>query len=198
MMEVRVCSYKDNPIGNVINTTSRSENWSKGLSPFFLGPVQLWGSHTSQNVENAWQYSKVYPGFTDELGHPSKAWYDWACEGWSKSYAERYPLGKGKVPLYLNWDGHKLDYLTARRLVYCPLYACAVWNTDAFKKLQYMYHNGEGILWLKDFDGYDHKGLGLSYEAVLNSPRRKMGHAFVLAMLLENKRLWEKPETHND
>ena len=35
----------------IINTTSRSTNWSKGLSPFFLGPCEL-GEIKSKNVEN--------------------------------------------------------------------------------------------------------------------------------------------------
>lgn len=46
----------------VINTTSRSANWSKGLSPFFLGPVKLYGDYVSQNVENVrlCYYSNIY------------------------------------------------------------------------------------------------------------------------------------------
>lgn len=44
--------------------------------------------------------------------------------------------------------------------------------------------NGEPlVLW--DFDGYDHQALGISLAEVIEDPRRKMGHAFVLAMLLE-------------
>lgn len=194
MMDVRICSYRENPIGNVVDTTSRSDNWSKGLSPFFLGPVQLWGGYQARCVENGWQYSKVYPGFTDKNGNPNEEWFKWSLYGWSKNTADRYPLGKGKTPLYLYWDGLKLDYLTARKLVYCSMYACAVWNTEAFATLKNMYQYGTGILWLKDFDGYDHKAVGLNYEAVLSSPRRKMGHAFVLAMLLERQRIWERTQ----
>lgn len=44
-----------------VNTTSRTkEEWSMGLSPFFLGPIPMWGDlGFAQNLENAWQYSKV-------------------------------------------------------------------------------------------------------------------------------------------
>ena len=35
-----------------------SQEWSKGLSPFFLGPVPLWDGMVATNVENAWQYCK--------------------------------------------------------------------------------------------------------------------------------------------
>jgi hypothetical protein len=43
-----------------------------------------------------------------------------------------------------------------------------------------------------DFDAYDHKYEKLTYEQVINDPTRKMGHAFVLAMMLDNERVWEK------
>jgi len=44
-----------------VNATSRSkEEWSKALSPFYLGPIALYGRNRAHNLENAWQYSKVY------------------------------------------------------------------------------------------------------------------------------------------
>jgi hypothetical protein len=68
-------SYKAPDGAVVINTTSRSSGWSIGLSPFLLGPVKLYGDYVSQNVENAWQYSKVYCQFTDENNEPSTAYF---------------------------------------------------------------------------------------------------------------------------
>jgi len=57
------------------------------------------------------------------------------------------------------------------------------------KKLKEMYETDVEILgedlYLLDFDGYDHKELDMSYDDVINCEKRKMGHAFVLAMLLE-------------
>lgn len=39
-MLVNICGYRDKPKNKlVINTTSRSTDFGKGLSPFFLGPV---------------------------------------------------------------------------------------------------------------------------------------------------------------
>jgi hypothetical protein len=52
-----------------------------------------------------------------------------------------------------------------------------------------MYSAGEEI-WLWDFDGYNHKQIGMSYEEVINSQERKMGHAFIIAMSLENQLVW--------
>jgi hypothetical protein len=64
------------------------------------------------------------------------------------------------------------------------LYSEAVKKTSAFEKLKKMHEEGQD-LYLWDFDGYNHKVYNLSYEEVINTPDRKMGHAFVIAMLLE-------------
>lgn len=180
---IRIIGPKNKNDGQYINTTSRSDNWSKGLSPFFVGPVDLWGGHVALNLENAWQYSKVYSGYVDDNGEPSPYWFAWAKKGWDDSVAHRYPMPKGIKPLYSYWDGKHLDYVEARMRIYIPLYGNAVRKTTAFKKLQEVYDmNNDITLW--DFDGYDYIKLGHSLEQVSKDPNRKMGHAFVLAMLL--------------
>ena len=40
-------------------------------------------------------------------------------------------------------------------------------------------------IYLQDFDGYNHKARGMTYDQVINNEQWKMGHAFVLAMLLD-------------
>lgn len=165
----------------VINTTSRSDNWSKNLSPFFVGPLDLYNGYKALNMENAWQFSKVYYNQVDVNDNPNNLYFEWALKGWGDIRAHRYPAGKGAIPLYSYWDGNKLDYIEARKQIYIPLYAKAVKETYAFEKLKKM----AGDLYLWDFDAYNHKALGLSYDQVINDPSRKMGHAFVLAMLLE-------------
>jgi hypothetical protein len=170
-----------------IDTTSRSRNWSRGLSPFFLGPVPLYAGAvvpTATNVENAWQYSKVYLGDVTKEGDPAEPYFEWAKEGWSDPRAQRYPKGKGSRPEYTWWAGEKLGYIEARKKVYIPLYAHAVAPTGAFAQLLALYRSGTPlVLW--DFDGYDHHALGMTLKDVVNDPKRKMGHAFVLAILLE-------------
>lgn len=169
---------------NVINTTSRSTNWSRGLSPFFCGPVNLYGSYVSKNVENAWQYSKVYAYYTDEQGNPDESYFKWAEDGWNSVRANRYPMGRGAVPSYSYWDGEKLSYVEARKKIYIPIYSEAVQKTSAFEQLKKIAAE-PGDLYLWDFDGYNHRELSLTYEQVINNPNYKMGHAFVLAMLLD-------------
>ena len=169
----------------VINTTSSSKNWSRGLSPFFLGPVHLYQGRHAKNVENAWQYSKVYKEHVGALGLPTEDWLSWAEGGWSNSYAVRYPMGKGAKPLYAFWDGVQYNYIEARKRIYIPLYRKAVLKSDAYSKLEREYHNKDKDIILFDFDGYDHLTKNMTYQEVINCESLKMGHAFVLAMLLD-------------
>lgn len=172
----------------LVNTTSQSrEGWSRGLSPFHLGPVSLYegsGVRQAENVENAWQYAKVYKRHVGEDGNPTQEYFTWAQEGWRYRRAVRYPMGKGAIPEYSWWGGEQLSYVEARKRIYVPLYTKAVINTRTFEKLREFYEK-HGEMWLWDFDGYDHVKLGMTLKEVLNDPTRKMGHAFVLAMILD-------------
>jgi hypothetical protein len=143
----------------------------------------LYEDYVASNVENAWQYSKVYPEYVDLQGNPSSKYFEWALQGWSMGRAIRYPMGKGVKPLYSYWNGNKLSYVEARRKIYVPLYSKAVLSSEAYKKLREYYNSHQDIhLW--DFDGYNHHKLNMSLGDVLFDPIRKMGHAFVLANLL--------------
>lgn len=176
----------------VISTVSKSKSslWRQ-LSPFLLGPCKLWGEYISQNMENGWQYSKVYRIF-DEDDEPNVRWYKWAREGWANPKAVRYPMGRGAKPEYSFWQGQRLGYVQARAKIYIPLYARAVSKTEAFEKLQKMYKSQKEI-WLWDFDGYDRRKFGMTLLDVLTNPSKKMGHAFVLAMMLKwGKNFWRK------
>lgn len=169
----------------IINTTSRSDNWSRSLSPFFCGPCDLYNGYKSLNVENGYQFAKVFSYYTDDNGDPSEDYFKWAKEGWNNPRAVRYPMGRDVFPLYSFWDGEKLDYVEARKKIYIPLYSAAVKKTQAFSKLKEIYENSKTDLYLWCFDGYNHKYFGVDYDHVINNPNKKMGHSFVLAMLLE-------------
>lgn len=185
-MTVYVVGHRDSiPAGAiVINTTSRSKNWTRGLSPFFVGPVELYDGHVAQNIENAWQFSKAYKMHLDHERNPKDEYFEWAKKGWSDNWAHRYPMGRGAKPEFSYWDGEKLGYIEARKKIYMPLYANAVQKTAAFAQLQKL-AAGDKDVYLVDFDAYNHKVMGWSYDQVLNCEAKKMGHAFVLAMLLD-------------
>jgi hypothetical protein len=167
----------------VIDTTSRSDNWSKELSPFFVEGGPLYGNYYAKNVENAWQFSKIYEQF-DDNGKPKPEYFTWAQKGWNSKYAYRYPMGKGAKPLYSWWNGKKLDYIEARKKIYVPIYGRGVLKTKAFKKLLYIYRTTKKDIYLVDFDGYNHIKMGKTLTEVMKDPNMKMGHAFVLFSLL--------------
>lgn len=171
-----------------IDTTSRSNSWGRGLSPFLIGPCKLYhgaGCSESKNMENAWQFSKVYSQHLDQEGNPNAEYRSWARKGWLTELGIRYPMGKGAKPAYSYWDGEKLAYIEARKKIYIPLYSSAVEITEAYQKLVELYKE-HGKLTLKGFDGYDHDTLGMSLADVICDETRKMGHMFVLKMILIN------------
>jgi len=194
-MEVEVISFNDWKIlksqvdrYQVVVTVSRSTDWGVGLSPFKLGPCALWGDNISATMENAWQFSKVYPEYTNNEVVNMDLWLAWAKKGWADTRAHRYPVGKGRKPLYSYWDGEQYGYIEARKKIYIPLYWNAVRVVPAFRQLLTRYNELKSQnkdLYLVDFDAYRHKRMGYSYRDVINDERMTMGHAFVLAMALE-------------
>ena len=188
-MKVKVIGPKDKEKlpddATLVYTVSRSTEWSRGLSPFFLGPCKLYGGYASKTVENAWQYSKVYKCHIDSEGNPSAEYWKWATSGWLSPKAVRHPMGKGARPEYAWWDGKKLGYIEARKTIYIPLYYNAVKKSQAYQKLRELYQT-EKVIYLWDFDGYDYEKLGMTLKDVANNPDRPMGHAFILAKMLED------------
>jgi hypothetical protein len=171
-----------------VDPTSRSKGWDRELSPFFVGPVDLCNGFVSKNFENAWQFCKVYKQHVGPDGEPTDEYWEWAKKGWEDSWAHRYPMGRGAIPEYSQWLGEKLGYIAARKRIYIPVYSTAVKKTKAYNRLMEVAKQAEDQgkdLYIRDFDGYNNKELGMSYDDVINCESRKMGHGFVLAMLLD-------------
>jgi hypothetical protein len=156
--------------------------WSQ-LSPFLLPGGELYAGHTSVNMENAWQFAKLYPQHAT-VGAPTEAYWLWATRGWIDPKAHRYPMGKGAKPLCSWWDGQALGYIEARKCIYAPLYRRAVVKTEAYATLEGLLQAESRDIYLRDWDGYDHLAKGQSIKEVANNPAKKMGHAFVLWALL--------------
>jgi hypothetical protein len=174
------------PEALTIDTTSKSGLWSQ-LSPFLLPGGELYEGHRSANMENAWQYAKVYAKHADSAGRPTQDYWNWACAGWADPIARRYPMGRGARPLHSWWAGEPLPYITARKRIYAPLYRRAVLRTAAFAELQRLRETESRDIYLRDWDGYDHLALSRTISQVANNADRKMGHAFVLWALLESQ-----------
>lgn len=162
----------------VIDTTSRSKSI---FSPFYNPtdyPIQ------AKNMENAWQYSKVYEGH-DLNGEPSIEWHRWRAKGLESKWADRYPMGKGKVPLYSWFDGKKLTYVEARKKLYVPLYKNSIAtdrHEDQILHIANLLNEKYRDVALWDFDGYLTTD---SFETIVNNPKKKMGHAFVLREVIQ-------------
>jgi hypothetical protein len=86
--------WQTNPNGHYVFCCIGSKNDDRTLSPMFLGPCSLYRDYTAKRMENAWQYSKVYPQHIGGDGKPTLEYYHWAIQGWSSRKAERYPMGK--------------------------------------------------------------------------------------------------------
>ncbi len=174
-------NYVNNTKPVVIDTTSGSGEY-RDLSPFVLP------APPAKNFENLWQFSKVYKKYIMPIdGYPDASYYKWRDAGFANPRAVRYPMGKGAIPEYSLWDGEKLDYIKARKKIYATEYAKNVVHTEGYSKLFYEYMNcikNKQELILLDYDAYDHIKLGMTLIDVINNPKRKMGHAFVLIMML--------------
>lgn len=188
---IRLAKQTD-PLGHYVNCTSSEEDWKKksDLSPFYVGPCKLYGGYTSRRMENAWQFSKVFPEHVGHDGLPTADYLTWAVEGWNESKAHLYPMGRDAKAEFHWWNGRKLTKVEARKEIYVTLYAEQVTKFtnrtfEALEKLWLMMQiRKKGTLYLMDFDAYDYTGMSLT--DVLNNPSKSLGHGFVLAMLLLN------------
>ncbi len=174
------------PAPGAADVTTHGQQY-RPLSPMLLGPVPLYGGMWSRTMENAWQFAKVYACHADGgvLHDNLAAYWPWARAGWDSRRAVRYPFGKGVIPRYSLWAGDELGYIEARRRVYAPLYAQAVRFHQLTLFLNLRERARLGDIVITDFDAYDHRARGYSWDDVMNDPDRKMGHGFVLAMMIE-------------
>ena len=178
-------------------TSGNKDEVMRGLSPFYLGPVECYDGLKSETFERAWQCAKVYPWTVGPDGNPNAcyfAWRDemWAMKGFGDKMSIRFPVGKKNVGkcLYSWWkvDGEfkDLKYIPARKAIYIPVYAKAVVKTEAYRRLIELRDSGKNLM-LIDFDGYNihHPKYNFTYRDAIHCGILKMGHGFVLAMLLE-------------
>lgn len=168
-----------------MDVTSRSSTWGKHFSPFNLGPVDLYDDYWAYNIENAFQFSKVYAEYStvDEL--PAPHYWEWAKKGWQNPRPIKYPLGAWTKHLYHWWNHKKLTNLEAQNQIFLPMYKKAVTKTSAFQRLKEMYETSDKDIYLIDFEGYLHRYLDKTWDDVVNDPNRPVGQAFALAMILE-------------
>jgi hypothetical protein len=189
-LRVRSCREGPRPGAAALDVTSTSSAWTRGLSPFLLGPVVLPTGEVARCVENLWQFGKVYPEHVGPGGEPTPEYRAWRAAGFSDARAHRYPAGRGRRPLFYLLGAERLSYVEARRRVYVPAYRAAVWASGLLEPLREA-AAAHPLADLLDHDGWDHVAEGLTLDAALGDPGRRVGHGHVLwGMLLGD------PATH--
>lgn len=159
-----------------INVCSSSTPFYRELSPMKLGPITA-GGLTAQNLENLWQFSKVYEEEVDEKGDPLPIFFKRLQRGCDAEKGKRRKI-KGTV-LYTYWEDEKLTYLEARKRIYVPLYVKYVQQTGAWRALS----NMPGSILINGYDGRPYKDLRKEYDRV----DKPFGHELVLCAMLEGK-----------
>jgi len=183
-----------------INVGSGSRGDFKQLMPPKLGtlPLRFKGDKTSadvKNVENVWQFCKVFAKDIGLDGKPTPEWFATRLKGWADPNGHQWgkkKQPKGTKPVYFLW-GHdeKLQYLEARSRIFCRVYATLAVRTLAYRRLVELIEKGTNIQIL-GLDGYDYVAEKRSLHECLNDPNRNFGHEFILAGLLTGDCPWRK------
>lgn len=204
------------------------------LSPYVLR------NEKGQLLENIWQFAKIYRRILAqrtrhsryqpdriiwthgdeqhiaEDGTVTKEYWAWRRKGMDNEYAVRYPNGfaekRGAVASLWIVDGQLrwLDYIAARKHIYCGEYARLAPHTPHFQKLRAMLMAGENLQivevdgpdLLLDYGPYaninvDAPGMLMDEPTcrfLLNDPNRSFGHGFTIAALLLGGADWMRPE----
>jgi hypothetical protein len=193
-----------------------------------------------QLLENIWQFAKIYRRVEAQRTmlsrfHPDKIiwthgaeqhivgddnvtreYWVWRKKGMDNAYAVRYPAGfkarRGAVASLWIVDGQLrwLDYIAARKHIYCGEYIRLAQSTPHFHKLRELLASGANLQ-IVEVDGpdptlsdgpyasisVDSPGLLMddaTCKFLLNDPRRAFGHGFVIAALLLGGAHWMLPD----
>lgn len=187
-------NHKIPPDALSFNVTSWSKEWTRNLSPYFLGPVEVAAGIQATSIENAFQFSKLYAPYAVD-GKPGAQWFKWAKQGWSDPQPIHYPMRK-KMPdlgyvVVKSHDAKTFEYemLTheeARNRYFLSWYSELVVKTPEFQKLKEIVDKANKDVYLVDFEGYLYDREKKSVQDILDSPV-PFGQAMVLSWLLEGK-----------
>lgn len=206
------------------------KNIGGDLSPYLLK------DENGRLLENIWQFSKLYEKvdaqrtpksrfYPDQIiwEHPEEvhlvndevqpAYWEWRKKGMENAYAVRYPNGyhgrhQCKFCLWPDSQegAERLDYIEARKKVYCAEYARLGVKTPHFTKLQAMLEKGVNLQIIEvdgpnpdakhaPFDRISPARPGLLIDEkvirmLVNDPRQPFGHGYVVAALLLGHPQW--------
>ncbi|MCR4660713.1 MAG: hypothetical protein K5765_01775 [Clostridia bacterium] len=196
-----------------VTSCNRDNTVVQDLSPLYIGPVVSSDGIVATTFENLWQYGKVYPRIydankkivagIDAEGNPTPNFWDWRRRFYETKHVkgDRHPAFPASVrhrdcryTVYFEKDENgvqqlkKLGYVESRKKIYIPEYAKLVVGTNTFKRLKKMVEEGTKLA-LCDFDAWNYYGPNLDQNVtikdVVNNPAYKVGHGYVLKMLLQ-------------
>lgn len=143
----------------------------KDLSPFFLGPIEKDNEIVSTNVENYWQFHKVWET-VDKQNQKKSGWkwakerhvelidgeykvlpdyWKWREKGLMFEKAVRRPNGRN-IPLFSLFEGERLDLIESRKRIYIPAYKNLLRKHPTYLLLLNKLRNGEKLI-IIDLDG---------------------------------------------
>lgn len=179
------------------------------LSPMMLGPVHdESGELFAHNIEDGWQCCKVWPFHRQQGDNWLELWGEWSRRGRFSRLAKRHrtPKAPGQqtdavnrnVPLFSLYMGDEMDYVTARKRMYCRWYEELVQHVAEFRDLRARYLSGQKLI-LLDYDGLDRlnpaENVDLTPEKLrdlVNDGSRPFGHGLVLAATLMGCPVWRE------
>lgn len=195
---------------NVLNLNCLNffeNNVMYGIPLYQITPYYL-KDNDGHIFENLWQYSKIYKNIEAQheikagkliWSHPAEIhikdnkltneFWEWRKKGWNNPYPVRFPngfYGRHKCVCALWYNGQNwlnLDYISARKKIYCKVYAQLVQSTKAYEMLKQLYDKGQSLQ-ICEMDVRP----GLITEDILrkelNNPKEPFGHGYVLATCL--------------
>lgn len=159
-----------------------------------------------------WEHPAEVHCENDEI---TPAYWKWRKKGMKNPWAVRYPNGfhGRRSALFSVWKNDanpsqidRMDYIEARKRIYCGEYIRLGPRTPHFKTLQQMLNNGKNLLIVEvdgpdptlDYPPYDKisssdPALMIDEEVIrllINDRRKPFGHGFVIASLLLNGFNW--------
>lgn len=172
------------------------------LSPKSIGPINHGQPELpiALNLENFWQFSKVFKNESDEKGNPLPIFYQTQIKGYLDPIRHRHKevikkfKGNKNIPLYFIWrikDNNKIGYKELHlsyyesREIYCKFYEKLTKNNEALKGLKCALKSGYNLQ-IIGYDSYDVKNKDI-YECYKNTSK-PFGHELVLYCLLTIKK----------
>ena len=183
-----------------INVGPGSRGDYKQLMPCNLGPIPLRfkSDKTSadvKNVENIWEFSKVFPKDIGTNEKPIPEWFAARLKGWADPKGHRRAkkkLSDDIKPVFFWWGkDEKLGFLEARARIFCRVYDSMAVRTLAYRKLVELLKAGINVQIL-GLNAYDYVEEERSLYECIMDPNRAFGHEFVLAGLLTGNRPWRQ------